>query len=134
MALEFVKEHGGAVIYLQQEGRGIGLANKIAAYSLQDGGMDTVDANLHLGLPEDDREYGVVVSILNDLQIQSIELMTNNPRKVDRLRALGVTVAKTIPMVVHRANEHNRQYLETKQKRMNHKHFGAMLDRDLLKP
>jgi 3,4-dihydroxy 2-butanone 4-phosphate synthase/GTP cyclohydrolase II len=131
MALEHVKEHGGAIIYLQQEGRGIGLANKIAAYALQDGGMDTVDANLHLGFPEDNRQYGVIASILKDMKIDSIELMTNNPRKVDRLLSLGIKVEKTVPMVVHRANEHNIHYLETKQRRMNHKNFGDMLERDL---
>lgn len=84
LALEFIQEHGGAVIYLQQEGRGIGLANKVAAYALQDMGMDTVDANLHLGFPEDCRKYGVVPTILKDMGIGSIQLMTNNPRKVER--------------------------------------------------
>lgn len=131
MALEYVQINGGAVIYLQQEGRGIGLANKIAAYSLQDGGMDTVDANLHLGFPEDNRQYGVIASILKDMNIDSIQLMTNNPRKVDRMISLGINVAKTVPMVVHRANEHNVRYLETKKNRMNHKNFGDMLTREL---
>ena len=84
MALHYIQKHGGCIIYLQQEGRGIGLANKIAAYALQDVGLDTVDANLHLGFPEDSREYGVVPSILQDLQIDSIQLMTNNPRKTHR--------------------------------------------------
>ena len=131
MALDFVKENGGAVIYLQQEGRGIGLANKIAAYALQDGGMDTVDANLHLGFPEDIRQYGVIPSILKDMNIKSIHLMTNNPRKVSKLTSLGVNVEKTVPMVVQRANQHNVHYLETKQRRMNHSNFGEMLSRDL---
>ena len=131
MALDFVKENGGAVIYLQQEGRGIGLANKIAAYALQDGGMDTVDANLHLGFPEDIRQYGVIPSILKDMNIKSIQLMTNNPRKVSKLTSLGVNVEKTVPMVVQRANQHNVHYLETKQRRMNHSNFGEMLSRDL---
>ena len=132
MALDFVNENGGAVIYLQQEGRGIGLANKVAAYALQDGGMDTVDANLHLGFPEDSRQYGVIPSILRDMNIKSIQLMTNNPRKVSKLTFLGVKVEKTIPMVVPRANQHNVQYLETKQRRMNHSNFGDMLSRDLM--
>ena len=85
MSLEYINENGGAIIYLQQEGRGIGLANKVAAYALQDVGMDTVDANIHLGFPEDCRQYGVVPSILKDMGIDSIRLITNNPRKVSRL-------------------------------------------------
>jgi len=127
MSLEYIREHGGAVIYLQQEGRGIGLANKVAAYALQDVGMDTVDANVHLGFPEDARQYGVIPSILADMGIDSIRLMTNNPRKINRLHALGVDVVGTIPMVVPKANPYNRNYLETKQERMNHKNFGDML-------
>lgn len=127
MALEYIQKNGGFIIYLQQEGRGIGLANKVAAYALQDVGMDTVDANIHLGFPEDCRQYGVVPSILKDMKINSIQLLTNNPRKVDRLTALGVNVVNTLPMVVKRANPHNRRYLETKQSRMNHTNFGAML-------
>jgi hypothetical protein len=127
MSLDYIQQHGGAIIYLQQEGRGIGLANKVAAYALQDVGMDTVDANIHLGFPEDCRQYGVVPSILKDMKVKSIQLMTNNPRKVDRLTALGVKVESTLPMVVKRANRFNRRYLETKQMRMNHTNFGAML-------
>ena len=126
MALEFVQENGGAVIYLQQEGRGIGLANKVAAYELQDMGMDTVDANLHLGFPEDCRKYGVIPSILEDMGIGSIQLLTNNPRKVDRLGALGVKIRDTVPILA-KANPDNRKYLETKQERMNHSNFGHIL-------
>jgi 3,4-dihydroxy 2-butanone 4-phosphate synthase / GTP cyclohydrolase II len=120
MALQYIAEHGGAIIYLQQEGRGIGLANKVAAYALQDGGMDTVDANLHLGFAEDQRRYGVVPSILKDMNIGSIRLMTNNPRKVARLRDLGVRVENTLPMVVPKTNPYNHRYLEAKHDRMNH--------------
>lgn len=130
MSLEYIHEHGGAVIYLQQEGRGIGLANKVAAYALQDVGMDTVEANHHLGFPEDCRQYGVVPSILADMEIESICLITNNPRKLDRLTALGINVKDTIPMVVKRSNPHNRKYLQTKQDRMNHRNFGEMLSLD----
>lgn len=107
---------------------GIGLANKIAAYSLQDVGLDTVDANTHLGFPEDCRTYGVVPSILKDMGIDSIQLMTNNPRKVERLSSLGVDVVGTVPMVVPTANPYNKKYLETKQKRMRHANFGSMLE------
>lgn len=127
MSLQYIRENGGAIIYLQQEGRGIGLANKVAAYALQDIGLDTVDANTHLGFPEDLRQYGVVPSILKDLGIDSIRLMTNNPRKIERLTALGVDVAGTIPMVVPKATPFNRKYLETKVERMNHSNFGSML-------
>jgi len=130
MSLEYIQKHGGAIIYLQQEGRGIGLANKVAAYALQDVGMDTVDANTHLGFPEDCRQYGVVPSILKDMGIESIRLITNNPRKIERLAALGVNVESTIPMVVERSNQHNRKYLQTKQDRMDHKNFGDMLSLD----
>lgn len=127
MALHYIQKHGGCIIYLQQEGRGIGLANKIAAYALQDVGLDTVDANLHLGFPEDSREYGVVPGILRDLRIDSIELMTNNPRKVERLERLGVDVERTLPMVVAQANPYNRKYLETKRRRMNHQNLATLL-------
>ena len=130
MSLQYINEHGGAIIYLQQEGRGIGLANKVAAYALQDVGMDTVDANTHLGFPEDCRQYGVVPSILADMDIESIRLITNNPRKLDRLSALGVNVEELIPMVVERSTTHNRKYLQTKQDRMKHKNFGDMLSLD----
>lgn len=134
MALEYLNEHGGAIIYLQQEGRGIGIANKVAAYALQDNGMDTVDANTHLGFPEDARQYGVVPSILSNMGIESIRLMTNNPRKIDRLTSLGVNVVDTIPMVVERPGKYNRKYLQTKQDRMNHRNFGQMLSLDTQKP
>jgi 3,4-dihydroxy 2-butanone 4-phosphate synthase/GTP cyclohydrolase II len=126
MALAYIQKHGGIIIYLQQEGRGIGLANKIAAYALQDDGLDTVDANLHLGFPEDSREYGIVPSILADMKIGSIQLMTNNPRKVERLSSLGVNVERTLPMVVPKTNQFNRKYMETKQDRMNHANLSAL--------
>jgi len=127
MSLKYIQENGGCIIYLQQEGRGIGLANKVAAYALQDGGLDTVDANLHLGFPEDQREYDVVPGILEDMGIDSIQLMTNNPRKVEMLEKHGVQVDNTIPMVVPEVNPYNRQYLETKVKRMDHQHMGNLL-------
>jgi len=127
MALKYIKKNGGALIYLQQEGRGIGLANKIAAYSLQDDGMDTVEANLHLGFPEDMRDYNMIPSILEDLQINSIRLMTNNPRKVNHLSSLGVTVDDLVPMVVDEPNPHNKKYLEAKCNLMNHYHFDDIL-------
>lgn len=126
MALEYISEHGGAIIYLQQEGRGIGLANKVAAYSLQDEGMDTVDANLHLGFPEDARQYGAVPNILKDMGIGSIQLMTNNPRKVHRLQALGVEITETLPMVVPQTNQYNHRYLQAKHDRMAHANLSPL--------
>lgn len=127
LALEYVQRNGGAIIYLQQEGRGIGLANKVAAYALQDAGMDTVEANVHLGFPEDCRQYGVVPDILKDLGIASIQLMTNNPRKTKRLRDLGINVVGTIPIPIAKANKYNRRYLETKALRMNHENFNQVI-------
>jgi len=129
MSLNYIQQHGGAVIYLQQEGRGIGLANKVASYALQDRGVDTVDANLHLGFLDDCRQYGMVPSILKDMEIFSIRLMTNNPFKVRRLLSLGVDVVGTLPMVVRSGdiNQYNIKYLQTKMDRMNHANFGDML-------
>lgn len=130
MALKYIAENGGAIIYLQQEGRGIGLANKVAAYALQDDGMDTVDANLHLGFPEDARQYGAVPNILKDMKIGSIQLMTNNPRKVHRLRALGVEISQTLPMVVPKTNPYNHRYLEAKHQRMAHTNLSPLFVRN----
>jgi len=127
MTLEYIQKHGGALIYLQQEGRGIGLANKVAAYELQDLGMDTVDANLHLGFPEDNRSYGVVPSILSEMNINSIQLLTNNPRKVEQLESLNVEVKNTLPVLVPKANEYNQKYLQTKVDRMDHLNLAKVL-------
>jgi 3,4-dihydroxy 2-butanone 4-phosphate synthase / GTP cyclohydrolase II len=126
MAMQYISDHGGLIIYLQQEGRGIGLANKIAAYSLQDLGYDTVDANLHLGFPDDLRVYDTVPLILQQLDIQRIQLLTNNPRKVHELRRLGIVVDNTIPMVVPNSNEHNHKYLMTKRDRADHMHMEEL--------
>jgi GTP cyclohydrolase II len=109
----------GVVIYLRQEGRGIGLGNKIRAYALQQQGADTVDANVRLGLPADARRYHSAAEILDDLGVASVALMTNNPAKVDALRADGVVVSLRVPMVIN-PNDHNRDYLRTKNRRMGH--------------
>ena len=120
LALEYIRENGpGIVLYLQQEGRGIGLANKIAAYAMQEQGFDTVDANRALGLPDDVREYTAVSNILEDLGIRSIRLMTNNPRKVATLEKLGVRIDGRIPCIV-KANLFNQGYLAAKEGRMKH--------------
>ena len=111
---------GGVVIYLRgQEGRGIGLLNKLKAYSLQDQGMDTVEANLALGLPSEAREYGAAVSILRDLGIKSVRLMSNNPAKIDALEMAGISVNEYVPIIVGQENE-NAGYLETKREKMGH--------------
>jgi 3,4-dihydroxy 2-butanone 4-phosphate synthase/GTP cyclohydrolase II len=111
---------GGVVVYLRgQEGRGIGLLNKLKAYSLQDKGYDTVDANLALGLPSEAREYGAAVSILRDLGITSVRLMTNNPAKSSFLNEAGITVTEFVPVIVGAADQ-NKEYLETKRARMGH--------------
>lgn len=121
LALEKIhKSQYGIVIYLQQEGRGIGLANKIAAYSLQERGLDTVDANRALGLPDDCREYTSVRNILKELGVKSIQLITNNPRKINQLRMLGLSITGRIPCIVQEANEHNMGYLAAKRDRMSH--------------
>jgi 3,4-dihydroxy 2-butanone 4-phosphate synthase/GTP cyclohydrolase II len=112
--------NGGVVIYLRgQEGRGIGLLNKLKAYALQEQGMDTVDANLALGLPSEAREYGAAVAILRDLGIESVRLLTNNPDKRDFLDQAGIIVTETVPLVVG-LEEQNLGYLATKRERMGH--------------
>jgi len=109
----------GMLIYLDQEGRGIGLANKIKAYALQDQGMDTVEANVHLGFGEDQRDYRVAAEILKSFGISKIALLTNNPHKIKDLEAHGIKVVKRIPLIT-KPNKYNRSYLETKRKKMNH--------------
>jgi GTP cyclohydrolase II len=118
-AMQYIQEHDGVVIYLRQEGRGIGLANKIAAYHLQESGLDTVDANRALGLPDDAREYHAARAILEDLDIGEVTLMTNNPRKIDKLREEGIAVRERLPVIVP-GNPHSRGYLEAKAERMDH--------------
>jgi GTP cyclohydrolase II len=109
----------GAVLYLRQEGRGIGLANKIRAYALQSHGHDTVDANRLLGLPDDARRYDVARDMLSHLGVESVRLLTNNPAKVRALRSLGIDVSGRAPIVVA-ANRHSARYLEAKRIRMEH--------------
>lgn len=114
------KEGKGVVVYLQQEGRGIGLMNKIAAYKLQEQGDDTVEANLHLGFKADERDYGVGAQILRELGIGKIRLISNNPVKRVGLEGYGLDIVENVP-VVTTPNEYNRRYLETKKLRMGHK-------------
>jgi GTP cyclohydrolase II len=119
-ALQIISDQGqGAVLYLRQEGRGIGLGNKIRAYALQQQGVDTVDANLRLGFAADARKYHVASAMLADLNVVSVRVLTNNPGKVDALRADGVIVSGRVGMDVI-PNQHNRGYLDTKRQRMGH--------------
>lgn len=119
LSLEYIQRHGGLVIYLNQEGRGIGLGNKIKAYALQQQGHDTVSANEALDLPVDSRSYEAVPAILADLEVCSVRLMTNNPDKISALQNFGVKITGTIA-VVAQGNEHSIGYLETKRVRMGH--------------
>lgn len=119
-SFEMIEAEGqGVVIYLRQEGRSIGLLNKIAAYTLQDQGLDTVEANLHLGFEADQREYYAAKQILDDLQINSIRLLTNNPEKVACLEELGVTIAERIGLIVE-TNHNSDEYMRVKKEKMNH--------------
>lgn len=119
LSLRMIAESGaGALVYLRQEGRGIGLFNKIRAYALQAAGLDTVDANLHLGFPADARDYKMAGQVLARLGITSLRLLTNNPKKIADLEAAGLTVQR-VPCVVTE-NKFNRHYLQTKRERMGH--------------
>jgi GTP cyclohydrolase II len=119
-ALERIAGEGrGAVLYLRQEGRGIGLGNKIRAYALQDEGADTVEANHQLGFPADAREYGLAVELLRQLNLCRIRLMTNNPRKLDALVADGIQVTERVGLEIGR-NPHNEGYLATKAAKLGH--------------
>jgi GTP cyclohydrolase II len=119
-ALQKIAEEGrGALFYLRQEGRGIGLVNKIRAYQLQDGGADTVEANERLGFKPDQRNYRLCQPMLRHLQITSLRLMTNNPRKIAALEQLGLTVVERVPLIVTR-NPFNERYLTTKAAKLGH--------------
>ena len=134
-ALSMIEREGqGVLLYLSQEGRGIGLLNKLRAYKLQEGGLDTVEANERLGLPADLRDYGIGAQILVDLGLGSIRILTNNPKKIRGLEGYGLSVSGQIP-IEHAPNEHNEAYLRTKAQRMGHTlhHQGLNLDEELLR-
>jgi len=133
-ALSMIEREGrGVLLYLAQEGRGIGLLNKLRAYSLQDEGFDTVDANLELGLPVDLRDYGIGAQILVDLGLTSIRILTNNPKKIRGLEGYGLSVTAQIP-IIHAPNPHNERYLRAKRDRLGHTlhHQGLALDEQML--
>ena len=120
-SMRMIEQEGkGLIVYLSQEGRGIGLRNKIAAYKLQEQGDDTVDANIHLGFQPDEREYGVGAQILREMGVGKLRLITNNPVKRVGLESYGLTIVENVPIVIE-PNEYNRRYLETKRTRMGHK-------------
>jgi len=131
--LRIEEEGRGVLLYLSQEGRGIGLLNKLRAYKLQEEGLDTVDANIELGLPADLRDYGIGAQILVDLGLSSIRLLTNNPRKIVGIEAYGLHVTDQLP-IEHAAGEHNREYLRTKAQKLGHllHHQGLALDEQMI--
>ncbi len=133
-ALAMIEHEGrGVLLYLSQEGRGIGLLNKLRAYKLQEEGLDTVDANLRLGLPADLRDYGVGAQILVDLGLSSIRILTNNPKKISGMSGYGLSVTDQIP-IQHVSNPHNEAYLRAKRDRLGHTlhHQGLPLDEEML--
>jgi len=133
-ALSMIEREGsGVLLYLAQEGRGIGLLNKLRAYKLQEEGLDTVEANLKLGLPADLRDYGIGAQILGDLGLTSIRILTNNPKKIRGLEGYGLSVTDQVP-IQHTPNPHNEAYLRAKREKLGHMlhHQGLALDEELL--
>lgn len=119
LSLKFIAKEGGLVIYHRQEGRNIGLVNKVNAYALQDLGRNTIEANLELGFGEDDRDYSIVGHIFKDLGIKKLKLITNNPKKIEYVESLGVEIAERIPAIT-KSNKFNEGYLLTKKEKMGH--------------
>src|SRR5437867_8571542 len=133
-ALSMIEREGeGVLLYLSQEGRGIGLLNKLRAYRLQEDGLDTVEANERLGLPADLRDYGIGAQILVDLGLSTIRILTNNPKKIHGLEGYGLSVTEQVP-IHHEPNPHNEAYMRAKAERMGHilHHQGMNLDEEML--
>ena len=119
LSLKFIALEGGLVIYHRQEGRNIGLVNKVNAYALQDQGRNTIQANLELGFGEDDRDYSIVGHIFNDLGVKKLKLITNNPKKIKYVESLGIQIVERIPAIT-KSNKYNEGYLLTKKEQMGH--------------
>ena len=119
LSLKFIAQEGGLVIYHRQEGRNIGLVNKVNAYALQDQGRNTIQANLELGFGEDDRDYSIVGHIFNDLGVKKLKLITNNPKKIEYVKSLGIEIVERIPAIT-KSNEYNEKYIFTKKEQMGH--------------
>ena len=119
LSLKFIAKNGGLVIYHRQEGRNIGLVNKVNAYALQDKGRNTIEANIELGFKEDERDYRVVGYIFENLGIKKLKLITNNPAKLKYVESLGVEIIERIPAII-KANKYNELYLSTKKEKMGH--------------
>ena len=119
LSLKFIAQQGGLVIYHRQEGRNIGLVNKVNAYALQDQGRNTIQANLELGFGEDDRDYSIVGHIFNDLGVTKLKLITNNPKKIQYVESLGIEIIERIPAIT-KSNKYNEAYLSTKKEKMGH--------------
>ncbi|MDX4036265.1 GTP cyclohydrolase II [Aliarcobacter skirrowii] len=119
LSLKFIAKNGGLVIYHRQEGRNIGLVNKINAYALQDKGRNTIEANVELGFKEDERDYRVVGYIFENLGIKKLKLITNNPAKLKYVESLGVEIVERIPAII-KSNKYNELYLSTKKEKMGH--------------
>lgn len=123
-AMKYMQENGGIIIYLRQEGRNIGIINKLKAYALQEKGFDTVQANLQLGLPADDRDFGVAIEMLEQIGVKSLNLMTNNPDKIQFIKNSTIEFNSRIPLQI-KSNEASASYLKTKKE-----YFGHLLDDD----
>ena len=121
-AMKYMQEHGGIIVYLRQEGRNIGIINKLKAYALQEKGLDTVEANLQLGLPADDRDFSIAIDILNELDVKEINLLTNNPEKIKAVEESNIKHNHRVPLQIA-ANENSECYLKTKKE-----YFGHLLD------
>ena len=119
LSLKFIAQEGGLVIYHRQEGRNIGLLNKVNAYALQDQGRNTIEANVELGFGEDDRDYSIVGHIFNDLGVKKLKLITNNPKKIKYVESLGIEITERIPAIT-KSNKYNEAYLWTKKEQMGH--------------
>ena len=127
-AMKMIEENGtGVIVYLQQEGRGIGLMNKMKAYKLQEEGFDTIEANLKLGFASDERDYNVGVEILNAVGVKQVNLLTNNPDKISGLEKSGIKVVKRVPIIIP-SNPFNAHYLETKENQMGHQLTESKLE------